>query len=75
MTSPRTISAVSCLTGIYLANVSRTIKEFEERGLIENITPDECRGKLYQLTPQGHALVPEFENYYDFQKIKNSRNL
>ncbi len=39
-----------------LANVSRTLRELESKGLIELITPEARVGKIFRTTDEGRAV-------------------
>lgn len=52
---------LSDLTGIALPNVTRALKELEERGLVECLNPDFKRGRLYAPTEMGKHIFKLIE--------------
>ncbi|MHA1765029.1 MAG: winged helix DNA-binding protein [Promethearchaeota archaeon] len=54
---PKTPKLISEITNIRIVHVSRTIKELTERGLVECLTPNRVKGKLFQLTEKGRDLL------------------
>ncbi|MBN2110506.1 MAG: sugar-specific transcriptional regulator TrmB [Methanosarcinaceae archaeon] len=45
-------------------NVSRALKEFEDRGLLECLTPDKTTWKRYVLTDMGRKVLEKMEGKY-----------
>ena len=60
---PRTPSEISRITGISMGIVTKILMEFRKRGLIECITPDRKKGRIYTLTKRGRDL---FSKKYQF---------
>lgn len=54
---PTTPTQIAKETGLAVSHVSRTLKEFTERGLIECKTPSERVGKIYALTEKGRKVL------------------
>ncbi len=48
-------------TGRSLQNISRAVRELEERGLIECLTPEKHTWKRYILTEKGVQLFEKFK--------------
>ena len=66
LVSPRSISEISKKTGISLSNVSRVIKQLEQHSLVENLTPSQRVGSLYQLTSLALEFKSEFKEHMQF---------
>jgi DNA-binding MarR family transcriptional regulator len=49
-------------TEYYLSHVSNTLSDLEERGLVECLTPDLRKGRLYTLTEKGEEIVRAIED-------------
>jgi len=45
----------------YLSQVSRTISELEEKGLISCTTPNRKKGRIYRLTEKGRKILDFME--------------
>ena len=52
--SPKTPSELHELSGIALSHVSKQLRELSKMGLIECLTPNLRRGKLFALTELGN---------------------
>jgi DNA-binding MarR family transcriptional regulator len=48
-------------SGRSVQNISRAVRELEEQGLIECLTPQKRTWKRYLLTPQGREVFAELE--------------
>lgn len=57
----RTPSQIAKDLKVSTTQVSRTLKQFEKKGLVECLTPDSKMGKIYILTEKGKELLAEFE--------------
>lgn len=44
-------------TNIHMNNVSRSLKQLKEKGLVHLLNPDSKRGRLYQLTYEGKKVL------------------
>jgi len=55
-------SEVAHSTDRSIQNISRAIKECEDLGLIECITPEKHTWKKYMLTDQGHKVLRKLED-------------
>lgn len=54
---PSTPSDIANETGYHLSHVSNTLSELVEKKLIECLTPDRRKGKLYDKTGEGKDLM------------------
>ncbi len=68
LTDPRTQSEINQETGIPLSNISRVIDQLEQEALIENLTPFQSIGALYQLTDLALEFKSEFERHVRFRQ-------
>ena len=64
----RTLSEISIKTGIPISNVSRVINQLEQETLVENVTPFQKIGALYNLTNLALEFKPEFEEHMKFRE-------
>lgn len=44
-------------TDIHINNVSRSLKQLKEKGLVDLLNPESKRGRLYQITPEGKKVL------------------
>ncbi len=58
---PTTPSTVSKKSGLYPTHVSRALKEFERKKLVECLTPNEQVGRLYKITKLGLEVLKNLE--------------
>ena len=56
---PMTPKDISRRTNLYLSHVSLTIKELTKSGLVECLTPNLRRGRIYGLTEMGKSIATE----------------
>lgn len=54
---PQTPKDLSQKTEYYLSHVSKTLNELAEHDMVECVTPDRKKGKLYRITDQGKEIV------------------
>ena len=60
---PRTPKKISQQTGLYLSHVSKTLKELVNAGLVECLTPNLRRGRIYGLTSIGTEIAEQISDY------------
>jgi DNA-binding MarR family transcriptional regulator len=48
-------------TEYYLSHVSNTLSDMAEKGLVECLTPDRNKGRIYTLTEEGQELAGEIQ--------------
>jgi predicted transcriptional regulator len=60
---PKTPKQVSSELKLHLSHVSLTIKELCEIGIVENLTPELRKGKVYQLTTAGEEIAKALESF------------
>ncbi len=44
-------------TNIHINNVSRSLKQLKEKGLVEILNPESKRGRLYKITEEGKRIL------------------
>ena len=69
----RTLSEISVKTGIPISNVSRVINQLKQKAFVENVTPLQKIGALYNLTDLALEFKPEFEEHQRFRDSNNNR--
>ncbi|MFH1978278.1 MAG: replication-relaxation family protein [Candidatus Aenigmatarchaeota archaeon] len=57
----RTLSQLAKTIKASTTQVSRALKQLEQRGLVECLSPNSRMGKIYNLTKKGRALLVEIE--------------
>ena len=57
--SPKTPKEMSKETKLAPSHISRTLKEFMEKGIAECLTPKQKTGRIYKLTEKGAKLLKE----------------
>ncbi|KXA89142.1 hypothetical protein AKJ61_03485 [candidate division MSBL1 archaeon SCGC-AAA259B11] len=58
---PSTPKEIAQRVGVSLPHVSRTLREFRERGIAECKTPEAKIGRIYKLTEQGREILQEVD--------------
>jgi DNA-binding PadR family transcriptional regulator len=56
---PRTPSKIAESTGEHLSHVSRALMELKAKGLVECMTPDQSKNRIYQITEKGREVLKE----------------
>lgn len=54
---PRTPSNIAQSSGEYLTHVSRALKEMADHGLVECMTPEQSKNRIYQITKYGREIL------------------
>ena len=54
---PRTPSQIAADVGVHRNHVSSTLKDLEKAGIVDCLTPDLRKGRLYQLTERGRQIL------------------
>jgi len=62
LNKPKTPTEISKEVKVSVAHVSRTLKEFSKKGIIECLTPKAKVGRIYQLTAEGKILLEMLKN-------------
>ncbi|WP_178648916.1 winged helix-turn-helix domain-containing protein [uncultured Methanobrevibacter sp.] len=44
-------------TNIHINNVSRSLKQLKEKGLVQILNPESKRGRLYKITEEGKRIL------------------
>ena len=60
--TPRTPTFLAKDLNLNLANVSRSLSELENKGVIVCLTPDKRTGKIYSLTKKGTQTLETIKN-------------
>jgi predicted transcriptional regulator len=60
--TPRTPTFIAKDLNLNLANVSRSLSELENKGMIVCLTPDQRTGKIYSLTKKGNKALETIKN-------------
>lgn len=55
--SPRLPKDIAEKTKISISHISRSLTELEVEGIVECLTPNEKRGRVYELTPKGKEIA------------------
>lgn len=58
---PKTPKQITEKTDYYLSHVSNTLSDLQDHGLVECLTPDRRKGRLYALTDAGEEMVEDLE--------------
>jgi len=59
---PKTPVELRKLLGLHLASVSRTILKLEEYGLVECLTPESDKFRLYRSTKKGRKVLQKWKH-------------
>ncbi|MHC1680778.1 MAG: winged helix-turn-helix domain-containing protein [Methanomassiliicoccales archaeon] len=62
---PRTPSSIAQSTGEYLTHVSRALKEMVDRGLVECMTPEQSKNRIYRITDNGRETLAHLRKMHD----------
>lgn len=65
LTSPKTPTQLSKELEINVGFVSNILIELKKRGLIECLTPNEKRHRLYKITSRGSEILKEIKKLVD----------
>jgi len=57
LSNPKTPTQISDETKLAVSHISRTLKEFNKKGVAECLTPKEKTGRIYQLTKKGKQVL------------------
>lgn len=60
--SPNTPTRIAKETETSKAHVSRTLKEMEEREIVELKTPEKRKGKIYTLSEEGEEILRKLQD-------------
>lgn len=55
--SPKTPTNIAKATELHLSHVSRALRELEERGLVECMTPEATKNRIYRITNKGEEVL------------------
>ena len=56
-TGPKTPSDIASTAGMNLSHVSRALRELAEKRLVECLTPNMTKNKIYQITNEGKEVL------------------
>lgn len=57
--SPKTPKEIGKETKLAPSHISRTLKEFVDKGIVKCLTPKQKIGRIYKLTEKGEKLLKE----------------
>ena len=60
--TPKTPTQIGSKLDISISHVSRTLKNFVERGIVDCLTPQEKIGRIYKLTSKGEEILDKIKN-------------
>jgi len=60
--TPKTPAQISSETGISLTHISRALREMTKEEIVECLTPERIKGRVYQLTEKGKKIVELLES-------------
>ena len=60
--TPRTPTILAKVLSVNLANISRSLSELEEKGMVICLTPEQRMGKIYSLTKKGIKASDTIKN-------------
>lgn len=58
---PRTPTEISKIVDVGVTNLWTKLKALEEKGLVECVTPEAKKGRIYKLTAKGEVVRKEVE--------------
>ena len=58
---PTTPSGISEKSEVHLSHVSRSLKELGEKGLVECLTPNATKNRIYRITDKGKKVLKALE--------------
>ena len=59
--TPKTPTQLSKILKTSLPNISMKLKDLRNMGIVECITPDERKGRIYRLTKDGLEIIKKIE--------------
>ncbi|MBI1828258.1 MAG: helix-turn-helix domain-containing protein [Thaumarchaeota archaeon] len=59
--TPRTPTFLARELNVHLANISRSLAELEEKGVVICLTPRQRVGKIYSLTKKGNDVIAKMK--------------
>jgi predicted transcriptional regulator len=59
---PKTPTQIAKDVKSSVSHISRTLKQFEEKGIIECLTPKEKVGRIYKLTKEGKKIAERIKS-------------
>ena len=57
--NPRTPAQLSKIISVSVTNMWSKLKALEDKGLVECITPEAKKGRIYRLTKKGESVLKE----------------
>lgn len=60
---PQIPSKIANEIDMNLPHVSRTLNELEENGLVECLTPNRSKSRLYKLTELGRRMIEKYKEF------------
>jgi len=65
LTGPMNPKQIANKTGLYLSHVSKTLNELSRLGLINCLTPELKRGRIYRITTEGKEVASYIRDHYE----------
>jgi len=64
LNKPKTPKQISNETNLYLSHVSKGLKDLSNIGLVNCLTPELRKGKLYTITERGSEILQSLELHH-----------
>lgn len=58
---PKTPTFIAVSSGMNLSHISRALRELSTENLVECLTPNLTKNKIYQITPSGLKIIKKLE--------------
>ena len=58
---PKMPTSVAKLNNLHISHVSRALRELEKKNLVECLTPDATKNRIYQITGKGATVLKKIE--------------
>lgn len=59
---PKTPKQIANDTGLYLSHVSHTVQDLTKKGIVECLTPELRRGRIFKLSEDGQEIAKQLTN-------------
>ena len=68
LSGPMNPKQIANKTGLYLSHVSKTLSELSSLGLVNCLTPELRRGRIYRITTEGEEIGDYIKKNYENNK-------
>jgi DNA-binding PadR family transcriptional regulator len=58
---PKTPGSIAKMSKEHLPHVSRALRELSEKGLVECLTPNRPKNRIYKITDEGNEVLEELK--------------